>query len=57
MPRAARHVEKHLADRVLVEIAYDGRRHMLDLAATYQRAADQIAPPPHPETKSAPGEK
>ena len=23
------------------------RRHMLDLAATYQRAADQMAPQPH----------
>jgi hypothetical protein len=29
----------------------DRRRHMLDLAETYERAADEAAPPPKPVGK------
>ena len=38
------YVAEHRADGVLVEAAYDGCRHMLDLAATYQRSARQMVP-------------
>jgi hypothetical protein len=41
---AGMYVEEHLADGVLVEVAHYGCRHMLDLAATYQRVADQMVP-------------
>jgi hypothetical protein len=36
------------------ELRYEGRRkHLLDLATTYERAADQLAPPPPPPSPSS----
>jgi hypothetical protein len=48
MPCAGRHVEGHPPNCILVQIDDNGRQHMLDLAAVYQRAADPMAPLPPP---------
>jgi len=38
-----------LSEAAVHEFRDEGRRHhMLDLAATYQRVADEMAPPPAP---------
>jgi hypothetical protein len=43
----------HLTDNFRHPVGFSAaRRHLLDLAATYQRAADNLAPAPPPSSSS-----
>ena len=48
-----RHRARELAERAKEIPGEDDRRHMLELAATYERTADSLAPAPPSTTAAA----